>query len=425
MRKFLLVAVLSAIIVVAGATQMIVTYTTYNSYYGNYAGVYQEDANAPVTGCTSPCLTVDTSGTSPTSTGSTSLGPSQTMYLWSPSFAAATSIESGNGAAMIYASSSSGYLTPSIDGTCTGTQNSGTSVSCSITTTGSSDTVIVFVTVGCSGSSSCTSPPTVSSVTATGLTFTKRAGITGSVSVASDNEEWAATASSALSGVTITATFSGTGTGSMVAAGITNTLSSSQFDGSASTASGTGTAASITKSTSYTNDIILGYVGYEVSGKKLGGNTPGSGFTSVASGSAVTSNKAGGSPLNTVSTGEYMTVTTTQTNLNVPFTDGTSANWFMIADAIEAAPVPSGSLSISFYTATSAGVTTLIGSSSSGNVPPAESLLVIPVSISASSIPAGGYLLVTVSSPSTGNYIIYWGASQLTSFQVTFSSPAF
>lgn len=81
--------------VVAFATVVTVTQAKDASYAGTLLQPYFEDKNAPVTGCTSPCLTVDTQTTQPGASSSFALSGSSSMYLWSPQFASATTARAG------------------------------------------------------------------------------------------------------------------------------------------------------------------------------------------------------------------------------------------------------------------------------------------------------------------------------------------
>jgi hypothetical protein len=80
---------------IASASTVTVSKTSYADYGGFFLKPYYENANPPVTGCTSPCLTVDTQTTQPATSSSFALSSSSSMYLWSPQFAGATSISAG------------------------------------------------------------------------------------------------------------------------------------------------------------------------------------------------------------------------------------------------------------------------------------------------------------------------------------------
>jgi len=87
--------ILSIFIIVAVASTVTITRANDASYAGTLIRPYFENANAPVTGCTAPCLTVDTQATQPGTSNSFALASTATMYLWSPQFTLATTANSG------------------------------------------------------------------------------------------------------------------------------------------------------------------------------------------------------------------------------------------------------------------------------------------------------------------------------------------
>jgi hypothetical protein len=193
---------------------------------------------------------------------------------------------------------------------------SGSTASVTLTTGSSPDVIIVFAKAEIS------SPPTVSSVTASGLTFYHRASIT--YSNFHNVEEWYAVASGNLSSVSITVTFSGTQNyGVVLAFGISgaNTGNCSSggvtcFDPNVSLPA---TSASSTPSVTTTNanDFIFG-------GLATGNNAgAGTGFTCI--------NNCG----NNYWDGEYVIESTTQSGLAITY----ASNQYQgaIGDAIEAA----------------------------------------------------------------------------------------
>lgn len=402
--------------------------TTVNSHgmYGSFNGLYFENANAPITGCSSPCLTVDTSKTSPGSSGSFSLGSSQVAYLWTPQYGGtSTAVPAGNIPIEIWASGTQTVSTLASDGVCSSTEYGTNTVACSLTTTSSPDTIIVFVEVSCTYGA-CATAPTVSSITAAGLTFNTRTSTSGTASVTSYIIEEYAVASSPLSALSISAAISSTSSdASMFAFGVSGAPSTGQFDGSAVKASGTGTAASVAISTTNTHDMVIGFVGGAMqSATSTPTATVGLGTTIPTAGGVTQSNRCHGSTYCTdVADGEYNDYSSTQTNLNVPFTLSNSMNWFMTADAIKAGLQPLGSLSLSlYYTDSSGGTQTLIGTGATSTLTTSNSEYTVTISASAFTIPASGYVELKVTAPSTSTYTVYWGTSQATNFQLTFSS---
>lgn len=114
---------------------------------------------------------------------------------------------------------------PAIDGTATA-ENDATTITLSLTTTNSNDIIYVAVNSG----SATGSAPTVSSVVASGLTFTQRKGVTQSQQ---DLEIWTALAASPLSSESIVVTLNSTPDGALgIAFGVSGT--DINFDSNAS-----------------------------------------------------------------------------------------------------------------------------------------------------------------------------------------------
>jgi hypothetical protein len=84
-----------ALIIVGSATSVTITRVSKAQYGGYFISAYYENQNPPVTGCTLPCLTVDTQITQPASSNSFTLASGGSMYLWSPQFAGSTTINAG------------------------------------------------------------------------------------------------------------------------------------------------------------------------------------------------------------------------------------------------------------------------------------------------------------------------------------------
>src|SRR3989442_13635526 len=80
---------------IASATTVTISNSSYADFSGFFLRPYYENLNAPVTGCTAPCLTVDTQVAQPGTSGSFSLPSSSSRYLWTPQFASSASIPSG------------------------------------------------------------------------------------------------------------------------------------------------------------------------------------------------------------------------------------------------------------------------------------------------------------------------------------------
>jgi hypothetical protein len=110
--SLLLLIALSMLVVIAIASTVTVTRANDASYAGTLIRPYFENQNAPVTGCTAPCLTVDTQTTQPGTSGSFALSGSSSMYLWSPQFATATTAYAGTWALDFWASAASYSYVP-------------------------------------------------------------------------------------------------------------------------------------------------------------------------------------------------------------------------------------------------------------------------------------------------------------------------
>jgi len=93
--SLLLFVTITSFLLFAFATPVTVTKANDASYAGTLIRPYFENANAPVTGCTAPCLTVDTQTTQPGTSNSFTLASAASMYLWSPQFTSATTAIAG------------------------------------------------------------------------------------------------------------------------------------------------------------------------------------------------------------------------------------------------------------------------------------------------------------------------------------------
>jgi hypothetical protein len=231
---------------------------------------------------------------------------------------------------------------PSIDGTASKTfsgTNSGTTPT--LTTTKTNDVIVVLASAEDLVHSRL---PSVSSVTATGLTFSHRSTETATTDLYLDEEVWYAVATSAFSG-TITVTFTDSRTlddAAVVAFGVANTNTASPWDSNVALPA-VNTAASATAptlstlSTSNANDMVVGFSA--MMSQAAGGNptqTAGSGYTLILN--AIN----GGGTYNDEASAEYAVVNVVQSGATVNF--GTSASgtepatgWNMVGDAIQGA----------------------------------------------------------------------------------------
>jgi hypothetical protein len=218
----------------------------------------------------------------------------------------------------------------SFDGS-TGANTESNSVSASLTTSNSND--VIVLSAGTSSSST-----SVSSVSDTGgHTWTHRSTETGSTTV--EMEEWYTTASSPLSSDSITVTWSASGDNTFEAFGISGANTAGPFDtngGLPAKTTGTGGSPSVSVSTSNANDMVFGLlVNEHTSANICHTETVGSGFTDTGAAQSC----ASGSNTSQNSDQEYEIVSSTQTNLAIPFTtsSGGSNQWVMIGDAVVAA----------------------------------------------------------------------------------------
>jgi hypothetical protein len=178
---------------------------------------------------------------------------------------------------------------PTTEGNVRVNQGSGSSVNGAITTTGAADLIYVIV---CTVNTA--SNITVTSVTATGLTFTRRDQLIDASAGKTVIEIWTAPASSALSAVTITANLSGTAERTIFDAfGVKDLWSTvDAFDGSyASDTTSAVAPATIAVTTSQAHDLLL----YIAGGRGLNLNsTPPSGPSAGAWGSVSGGNNSTG-----------------------------------------------------------------------------------------------------------------------------------
>jgi hypothetical protein len=254
-----------------------------------------------------------------------------------------------------------------------------------LTTTHSPDVVIVSI------SSTTTFTPTVTD--SSSLSWTNRKTITNTAQVT----EWYAISSGTLSSDRIGTTFSALGgLYTIVAFAVDGANTASPFDGSTVTGTGSSTGPTVSLTTTVANDLVIGMVATGVTDTF----TAGSGFAAIQSGS--------------YGSAEDKAAATTGSN-TVSYTLGTTTTWAIIADAIEAA---TAILTVSAYTTNSAGTSqnTLISSSTTGTITSSETEVSTSFSSSAGTIPASGYLEVTLTASASASVTIYWGTGQLTDF---------
>ncbi len=230
--------------------------------------------------------------------------------------------------------------TLSADGSATGTFSTTNSGTVTLSTTNANDVIVVEET---NENGPNAAVLTVSSVTASGLSFAQRSSFTLGAPTYQDAEVWWAVASSPLASTVITVTISGTtDDASLVAFGVSGANTASPWDPNISlpaTATGSPSTTPTVNgvSTTNANDIILGFQG---NGNNAGAfavsETAGAGFTliqDVANNGAVNADDA---------SAEYQTVSSAQSGVTVAFGTVMDTNnyWMMMADAIQAGGAP-------------------------------------------------------------------------------------
>jgi hypothetical protein len=248
-------------------------------------------------------------------------------------------VDAINPSASITTSSSSSSSTSStttgspLDGSSLAFDKTGSSPTITLTTVHANDVVILLI-----APSNTPGYVTVSSVTASGLSFSERQIVRTFYSGAwYDYEEWWALASSPLSAVVITAHLSGAPyfDTQLIAFGVNGALNpASPFDpNSGLPVTGTGTncytGCSLSISTTISNDLIFGgWIG--------GGNAAaGAGFTLIQSDGWYDTGPCPPGSCFLDSAADYSVVSSTQSSLSVGFTSSEhTQHWLMMADAI-------------------------------------------------------------------------------------------
>ncbi len=292
-RNVLLVAIFLALLAIAASAASVTILKISNAdSAGFFLKPYYENRNAPVTGCTAPCLTVDTQLTEPNPT--------------------------------------SGTLT--LDGSTTGTWSSGLSFTISATTANANDVIMLWVVTYMSGSSITVSSvgDSLNQITWMGSARTTYTACTGVQETT--QTEWYGIASSKFTSDVITVTLSGTPT---LASGeefaVTGANTASPFDPNAnvpksavSTCSAAGAAPTVSGlSTTNPNDFIFALYGGYTSTTETAGAITGNPSTLMKTVAGTGDSLAA----------EYRVVAATQSAVSCAF--GTSATyWGILCDAI-------------------------------------------------------------------------------------------
>jgi hypothetical protein len=394
---------------VASATTVTISKTTYADFSGFFLKPYYENINAPVTGCTVPCLTVDTQVAQPGTSGSFSLPASSSMYLWTPQFTTSASIPAGALSLQLFAD----LPAPSLDGNATGTWVTGASFAIApFSTTSTNDVVVLSIETYLSGSS-----VTVSSVSDTLLGITwqgapRKSFVSCTGTQESTHIEWYGTAANALTADTIVINLSTTPTSaSGISFGISGSDTTTPFDPAAglpatavsSCSNGNSSPTLSGVSTAADTDLVFSLFGAYQATTETAGTIGGTTATLVTA-------VAGTGDSNAV---EYIAATTAQSSVSCTF-GAVSKFWNILCDAIMPAR---RSITVSYATTNSAGtVQSTMISGSSTTITAVYAL--VSVSSSAGTIPASGYVRVVITAPSGAGLTVFWGAGKPTEFQV-------
>lgn len=171
-RLSLLLIATAALVVLATAANVTIIDTNAADYGGALLKPYYENLNAPLTGCTAPCLTVDTQTTEP--------------------------------------NPSSGTL--SLDGSATGTWSSGSSFTVTLTTGKTNDVVVLWVVTYSSGTSITVSSVSDSLAGVTWQSSARKSYIACTGTQETTQTEWYGVAAAALTSDVVTLHLSGTPT---------------------------------------------------------------------------------------------------------------------------------------------------------------------------------------------------------------------
>ena len=406
-KKLALLLAVIALVIVADAATVGITRIGVASYAGFHDTAYFENQNAPVTGCTLPCLTVDTQKTQPTGSGSFALPAGASMYLWSPQFSSSTAFPAGSLGLNLFATSS-----PTIDGSSTGRSSAPTISITLVTTTHTNDVIVVWVVTRLHKHS-----VTVTSISdsANAVTWQGSARGTYDTCPTQGNEitavEWYGIAAAKLTSDTITVNLNDDPSdASAEEFGISGANTASPFDPAtlpqtSTYCSGTNAIPSVSGvATTVAGDLAFATLGTfsaltETAGT-IGGSTASIVGTQVATGNA-------GLAV------EDIVLVSTLSSASCSFGVPTSW-WVVICDAVVPA---SQTVTVSFSSTDSAGtVQSTMVSGAAVTVPPTSYAAATLVS-AAGLVPASGYLRVIITAPSGAQLTVKWGAGTPTDFQ--------
>src|SRR6266702_3852064 len=370
---------------IASATTVTISNSSYADFSGFFLKPYYENLNAPVAGCSAPCLTVDTQAAQPGTSGSFSLPSSSSMYLWTPQFASSASIPSGALSLQLFAD----LPAPSLAGSGSGTWVSGSSV----TVSSVSDNLggITWQAAARKSFVSCTGTQESTHLEWYGITSNTLTLDTITINLL--------TTPTSASGISFGVKGADTTTPFDPMAGLPVTAVSSCSNGNSTpTLSGVSTAAD-------TDLVFALFVAYQLT-TEIAGTVGGATATLVMAVAGTGDSNAA----------EYIAAATAQSSVSCTFGGGTKY-WNILCDAIMPARQ---SITVSYATTNSAGTvqSTLI-TGSSAMITAVYAL--ISVTSSAGTIPTSGYVRVVITAPSGAGLTVFWGTGKLTQFQIAFT----
>ncbi|MHB8585139.1 MAG: hypothetical protein ACYDDF_04800 [Thermoplasmatota archaeon] len=396
---------------VANAGSVTITSTSYAKRAGFYDTGYFEDANAPVTGCTSPCLTVDSqANTIPASSGSFSLAPSSNAYFWTPAYGSATAVPTGALSLQVFADPAA----PALDGSATGALLTGSSFTITLSTTQANDVVVVAAVAHAATGAAL---PVSSISDGSSLSWHSRTTFSECTSgtEGTTESEWYAIATPSLSNDIITVSFgSAPAAAAGLAFGVAGADTTTPFDSGAGLAATAVSGCAITPTsapsvsavtTSHDPEFVFALTGAFSSTTQTAGSIGGTSATLIKN--------AGGT--GDSGAAEYLGTSSPLSSGSCSFGTATTY-WGAICDAIDPPPVP---VTVTYLATNSAGTQQ---GSAMVNAAPATVLLTsyqpFTFASASGSIPAAGYAEVILATPSTHGLTIHWGNGKPTEFQV-------
>jgi hypothetical protein len=346
------------------------------------------------------------------SSGSFSLPAASTMYLWSPALPSGATVPAGSLGLNLFAD----LAAPGLDGSATGTWTSGSTFTVPLfTTLKNPDIIILNIVTFSSGASIGASSVSDSAAGVAWQGSARNSFVTCSGSHETTHIEWYGVSSGTLSSDTITVHLaSAPAAASAIAFGVSGADTTAPFDISptvpATAASGcTGSSTTPTVASVGTvadTDFVFALFGSqglvtETAGTLLGGSAM---LVTTQAGTSVSA------------AAEELTTATNKASSSCSFGTATTF-WGILCDAI----VPlRQTVTVAAATTNGAGTvqSTLVGSTA---VTITGSLAPITLASAAGTVPASGYVRVTVVAPAGSALTINWGGSKPTDFQILYT----